>query len=95
MGYKHAALTRIFAPALPRSPPIFLTVLLAYGAVASRLGLCEELLCTTENAQPIPRINTCATPSFFVPRGMVSHNACGMMGRSQPLPLGSVGGQGP
>ena len=44
MGDTHAARTRLLAPALPRSPPIVLTVLLASGAVASRLGPCEKLL---------------------------------------------------
>src|SRR6266446_2623449 len=37
--------SRAFSPPLSHGvPPIFLTALLAYGAVASRLGLCEELL---------------------------------------------------
>ena len=44
MDDTYAALTRMLTPALPRGPHIFLTILLAYGVVASRLGPCEQLL---------------------------------------------------
>ena len=44
MDDPYAARTRMLPPALPRGPHIFLTILLAYGVVASRLGPCEKLL---------------------------------------------------
>ena len=44
MDDTYVALTRMLTPALPWGLHIFLTVLLAYGVVASRLGPCEKLL---------------------------------------------------